>query len=104
MDLTFMNLVVLFSLGFVMCFIMMISFIIGAYVVYRTKRESHESFFAPRPDMGDAGQAEGYYAHETGDEDIPMGGDVEKLLYGSPESRASILENMRAKEAEHERA
>ncbi len=104
MDLTFMNLVVLFSLGFVMCFIMMLSFIVGAYVVYRTKRESHESFFAPRPEAGDAGQVSGEYAHEFGDEDIPMGGDVNKILYGSPELRASLLENARAKEAADERA
>ena len=97
MDLTFINLVVLFSLGFVMCFIMMLSFVIGAYVVYRTKRDSHEPFINFRAPDGDAGQAAGFYDHEAGDEDIPLGGDVDKILYGSPERRSQILEHMRSK-------
>lgn len=103
MNLTFMNLVVLFSLGFVMCLIVILSFIVGAYIVYRTKRESHEPFINFRAVDGDAGQAQGYYAHETGDDDIPLGGDVDKILYGSPERRSTILEHMRAKEEESER-
>lgn len=104
MNLTFMNLVVLFSLGFVMCILVMLGMGLGAYIVYRTKRESHEPFFTPRQIAGDAGQASGYYQHEEGDEDIPMGGNVENILYGSPERRSSILERMREREAEDERA
>lgn len=97
MDLTFMNLVVLFSLGFVMCFLMMLAFIIGAYVVYRTKRDAHEPFMNFHQKAGDAGQAQGAYAHEFGDEDdVPMGGDVDKLLYGSPERRNKLVETMMA--------
>jgi hypothetical protein len=101
MDLTFMNLVVLFSLGFVMCFIMLLSFIVGAYVVYRTKRDSHEPFFTFRAPEGDAGQAAGFYDHEAGDEDIPLGGNVDKILYGSPERRSQLIETLRAKEEEN---
>lgn len=102
MDLTFLDLVILFGFSIVFCLVMMLAFALGAYVVYRTKRDSTEPFMAPRQKTGDAGQAQGYYDHEAGDDDPPMGGDVDQLLYGSPERRSSIFENLKAREAEYE--
>jgi hypothetical protein len=88
-NLTFMNLVVLFSLGFVMCIFVMAGMVIGAFVVYRTKREAHDPFLVMRKTQGDAFQAPGEYIHERGDEeeDLPDGTDLTNIIYGTPERR-----------------
>lgn len=96
MSLTFWQLLALFSLGFGMCVFVLLAVGLGAFVVFRTKRETAEPILAPRQQAGDAGPVDGAFMHESEDrgnafvgqsqEDLdfepPMGGDVDKLLYG----------------------
>lgn len=99
MNLQFFELLALFSMSFVMCIFMIIGFALGAYVVFRTKREGHEPMFNVREQKGDAGQVPEDYGsfentmtpwspwdgrsqiYDDGSEP-PEGGDVDKILYG----------------------
>lgn len=95
-----MNLVVLFSFSFVVALFVLLGVIVGAFVVYRTKREGHEPFFNAYSPQGDAGQVEGYFSHEDGDDEPPMGGNVDSILYGDSKRRERLLEHMRQKDEE----
>ncbi|MEF8943302.1 MAG: hypothetical protein V5B78_10990, partial [Desulfohalobiaceae bacterium] len=85
-------------------------FALGAFVVYRTKRDASEPFIRrSEPKQGGAGQAGDMYelgedeARARGapqpsfynvpeeEEEIPMGGDVDRRLYGDPERRNQFL-------------
>jgi len=99
MDLQFFELLALFSMSFVMCVFMLLGFALGAYVVYRTRRDSSEPFMAPKAMEGDAGQVPEDYSgqpempafwqgaaqspgEETDGSEVPEGGDVDNILYG----------------------
>ena len=94
MNLTFYQLLILFSFGFAMSMFMFMAFALGAYVVYRAKRESYEPFLNVYQPSGSAGQARGEYVHEDNqDYDPPLGGDVEKILYGDPKRREQFMQD-----------
>ena len=95
-----------FSAGIaaMMATFVVVGFLLGAYVVYRTRRDSTEPFFghARVKEEAGAGQApddmespgEGgpmQYGAPDEEENIPMGGDVNKHLYGTPDRREQFM-------------
>lgn len=102
MNLTFLDLVLLFSLQFVTCLFILAAFVIGAFVVYRTKREPHDSFIGSvREQAGDAGQVEDIYGPEMrgpnyiDDEYLPPdGGNVDHILYGTQERQSQFMKDL----------
>jgi len=117
MEIGFYELFYLFCFSAVLIFMVMVfavaAFALGAFVVYRTKRDASEPFIRrPEPKQGGAGQAGDMYelgedeakARGAGigtaqpsfygvpdEEEIPMGGDVDRRLYGDPERRNQFL-------------
>lgn len=108
MNLQFFELLALFAMQFILAIFLLVAVGLGAFVVYRTKRDSSEPFIQYGLKSGDAGQVSGAYAHETPgfydnksynsmfrpgsniveDEDLPPdGGNVEDILYGTKERR-----------------
>lgn len=115
MDLQFFELLALFAMQFVLAIFLLFAVGLGAFVVYRTKRDSSEPFIQHGMRSGDAGQVGGAYSHETPsfydrtynsifnsgsnvveDEDVPPdGGNVDTLLYGSPERRQKFQNDLK---------
>jgi len=96
MVLTFYELLALFSFGFGVALFMFLAFALGAYVVYRAKREAHEPFINIHQPHGSAGQAYGQYVHEDVDDlnyEPPLGGDVDKMIYGDPKRREQFMQD-----------
>jgi len=95
------------GLGMMTAVCILVSFTLGAFVVYRTRRDSSEPFFRrPEPKHGSASQAgdafepgenEGRASGSVSqygtpeDEDIPMGADVNRTLYGDPDRRNQFM-------------
>ena len=94
MNLQFGDIVVLFALGFVTCAFVLLGVIIGAYVVFRTRRDNPDPFFYTPPKQGSAGQAPGQYVHELLDDDLEDGTDVDKIAYGDPARREKFLKDL----------
>lgn len=101
MELGFYELFSLFcfatALAMVMCIFMIVAFSLGAYVVFRTKRDATEPFLghtrtketasagqAPAPDdmePSQLGKGPPQYGAPEDEEEIPMGGDVGRRIY-----------------------
>lgn len=94
MNLQFGDIVALFAMGFIACTFVLIGVALGAYVVFRTRRDNPDPFFYTPPKQGSAGQAPGQYVHELLDDDLENGTDVDKLVYGDPKRREKFLKDI----------
>lgn len=66
-------------LGYLSAAFTLVGVALGGYLVYRTKRESHESIFTG-PSKGDTGTARGSYVQDDMDDDLEMGTDVTSTM------------------------
>lgn len=67
-------------LGYLSALFTLIGVSLGGFLVYRTKRESHESIMGG-PAKGDIGTARGSYFQDDleDDEEVPLGEDASKV-------------------------
>lgn len=96
---SFMQILVLFLVGYISAILTLIGVIVGAFAVYRTKFGGESSLFSPMG-TGDAGTVAGEYEgpDELSEEyEPPEGGDVDKIMQSMARRARQAREQMNGK-------